>query len=166
MYQVERRLRTAEIRKAPWGRTARQVEEILAHSRPYGVAEAMEYVITRARARRAAEEHDVVATEVQRAIAQSGMSRAQLATRLGTSASRLSTYATGKVTPSATFMVRLCHVLGWLTDPTDPRPPDDVAVPKSAEATVPKSFACTLGDVKRYRFCTSRLTGRGLGRCH
>lgn len=110
---------TAQIRKAPWGTTARQVEEILTHSRPYGVAEAMEHVITRARARRAAEERDVVAAEVQRAIARSGMSRAQLATCLGTSTSRLSTYATGKVTPSATFMVRLRHALGESTNPTE-----------------------------------------------
>ena len=32
----------AEIRRSPWGRTARAVEEILTHSRPYGVAELME----------------------------------------------------------------------------------------------------------------------------
>lgn len=110
---------TTEIRKAPWGTTARQVEEILTHSRPYGVADAMEQVLARARARRAAQERDEVATEVQRAIARSGMRRTQLAACLGTSASRLSTYATGKVTPSATFMVRLRHIVGEITGPTD-----------------------------------------------
>ncbi|MGF1647053.1 MAG: hypothetical protein ACFCVF_09060 [Kineosporiaceae bacterium] len=41
----------AEIRREPWGRTARQVEEVLSHTRPYGVAEAMEEVVARARAR-------------------------------------------------------------------------------------------------------------------
>lgn len=102
---------TAEIRKAPWGTTARQVEEVLTHSRPYGVADAMEHVIERARTRQAEKERDVVTAEIQQAIARSGMTRAQLAACLGTSTSRLSTYATGKVTPSATFMVRLRHVL-------------------------------------------------------
>ncbi len=41
----------AEIGREPWGRTAAQVAEVLSHSRPYGVAEAMELVIARARAR-------------------------------------------------------------------------------------------------------------------
>lgn len=40
-----------EIMADPWGRTARQVEEVLSYSRPYGVAEAMETVIARARDR-------------------------------------------------------------------------------------------------------------------
>lgn len=44
---------TAEIAESPWGTTARHVEEILSHSWPYGVAEAMELVIKRARERRA-----------------------------------------------------------------------------------------------------------------
>jgi len=41
----------AEIDREPWGRTARQVEEVLSHTRPYGIAEAMESVIARARVR-------------------------------------------------------------------------------------------------------------------
>ena len=40
----------AEIGREPWGGTARQVEEVLSHTRPYGIAEAMELVIARARA--------------------------------------------------------------------------------------------------------------------
>lgn len=40
----------AEIRCEPWGRTAHQVEEVLTHARPYGIAEVMELVIERARA--------------------------------------------------------------------------------------------------------------------
>lgn len=103
---------SAEIRHDPWGRTARQVEAILTHSRPYGVAPAMERVIARARKRVTSEERETVAAEIRRAIARSDMSRAELAACLGTSASRLSTYANGKVSPSATFMVRIRRVLG------------------------------------------------------
>jgi transcriptional regulator with XRE-family HTH domain len=38
------------------------------------------------------------------------MTQAELANRLGTSASRLSTYATGKVVPSAEMMERINDV--------------------------------------------------------
>jgi len=97
----------AAVRADPWGPVARTVEEVLTHSRPFGVAEAMERVI--ARARRAAEEDErrAVAEEVRRVIERSGMSRAEFASRVGTSASRLSTYATGKVVPSAALMLRM-----------------------------------------------------------
>lgn len=101
----------AEIDREPWGTTTRQVEEVLGYSRPYGVAELMEHVIARARERRASREREIVAEEIRRAISRSGLSRAELASRLGTSSSRLSTYASGKVVPSATFMVRLRQVL-------------------------------------------------------
>src|SRR6266550_2433431 len=102
---------TAEINRRPWGRTARQVEEVLSHSRPYGVAELMESVIARARGRAEDEERRTVAAEIRQAIANSGLARAEFAARIGTSASRLSTYATGKVAPSATLMLRIRRLL-------------------------------------------------------
>lgn len=55
----------------------------------------------------AASERQAVATEVDRLIGESGLSRTEFASRIGTSASRLSTYATGKVTPSAALLVRM-----------------------------------------------------------
>jgi DNA-binding transcriptional regulator YiaG len=100
----------AEIRTDPWGKTARQVEEALGHSRPYGIAEAMETVLSRARERAEASERAIVADEIRAAIRRSGLSRAEFAARIGTSASRLSTYASGKVTPSATLMLRIRRV--------------------------------------------------------
>lgn len=96
-----------EIRVDPWGRTARRIEQVLTYTRPYGVSELMETVITRARERTEAEERESVAEEVRGFIAASGLSRTEFASRIGTSPSRLSTYATGKVTPSATLMVRM-----------------------------------------------------------
>jgi DNA-binding transcriptional regulator YiaG len=96
----------------PWGRTARQVEEVLSHSRPYGVAEAMETALARARQRAEASERAAVAAEIREAVERSGMSQAEFASRIGTSASRLSTYASGKVTPSATLMIRIRRVAG------------------------------------------------------
>lgn len=96
-----------EIRADPWGRTARQVEEVLSHSRPYGVAEAMESVLSRARDRAETAERAEMAADIRQAIARSGLSRAEFASRIGTSASRLSTYASGRVTPAATLMLRI-----------------------------------------------------------
>jgi DNA-binding transcriptional regulator YiaG len=100
-----------EIGKQPWGPTARQVEEVLSHSRPYGVAELMERVIARARARAEQQERDQVAAEIRHALARSGLTRAQFASRIGTSASRLSTYLSGRVTPSATLLVRIRRLI-------------------------------------------------------
>ena len=97
----------AEVRADPWGKTARQVEEVLSHSRPYGIAEAMETVLSRARERAEAGERAAVADEVREAVKRSGLSRAAFASRIGTSASRLSTYSSGKVIPSATLLLRI-----------------------------------------------------------
>lgn len=99
-----------EIVADPWGRTARQVEEVLTYSRPYGVAEAMDTVLSRAREQAEASERAVVAGSIRDAVDSSGLSRAEFASRIGTSASRLSTYISGKVTPSATLMLRIRSV--------------------------------------------------------
>jgi DNA-binding transcriptional regulator YiaG len=101
----------AELKREPWGRTARQVEEVLSYSRPYGVADAMEAVLARIRERTEASERADVAAEIRQAIASSGLGRPEFAARIGTSASRLSTYATGKVMPSAALMVRIRRLL-------------------------------------------------------
>jgi DNA-binding transcriptional regulator YiaG len=108
---VWRRL-AAAIRTQPWGHVARGVEEVLGYSRPYGVSEAMERVIRQARRDAEAAERNAVADEVQRLIRQSGLSRQDFASRIGTSASRLSTYATGKVVPSAALLLRMQAAAG------------------------------------------------------
>jgi DNA-binding transcriptional regulator YiaG len=106
------RLLATEIRAWPWGAVARRVEDILSYSRPYGIAKAMERLISQARDEVEEKERGEVATEVGRLITMSGLSRAEFASQIGTSSSRLSTYATGKVTPSATLMLRMFRVSG------------------------------------------------------
>ncbi len=103
----------AAVDDDPWGPVARQIEDVLAYNRPYGIAEAMERVITRARAKAEHSERDLVAQEVNRLIEKSGLTRAEFASRIGTSASRLSTYATGRVTPSAALLIRMLRVSGF-----------------------------------------------------
>lgn len=96
-----------EVHDDPWGPVARQLEEYLSYERPYGVAALLERTIARARQQQVAAERSAVADEVGALARRSGLSTAELARRLGTSRSRLSTYRTGRVTPSAAFMVRL-----------------------------------------------------------
>ena len=48
-----------------------------------------------------------VAKRVGDAVDQSGLAKAEFATRVGTSGSRLSTYLSGKVSPSAAMLVRI-----------------------------------------------------------
>lgn len=97
----------AAINAHPWGPVARDVEDVLAYSRPYGVAKLMERVIDEARNSAEAAERATVASEVRQLIEQSGLSRSDFASRIGTSTSRLSTYATGKVVPSAALLLRM-----------------------------------------------------------
>jgi DNA-binding transcriptional regulator YiaG len=98
------------IRAEPWGPVARRVEEVLTYSRPYGVANAMERIVARAREAAEADERQAVAAEVARLIETSGLTRTEFASQIGTSTSRLSTYATGKVTPSASLLLRMRRV--------------------------------------------------------
>jgi hypothetical protein len=100
----------ATIEEEPWGPVARRVEEVLGYSRPYGVTKAMERIIERAREVTERAERDAVAKEVDTLVKVSGLTRAEFASRIGTSPSRLSTYATGKVTPSAALLARMRNV--------------------------------------------------------
>lgn len=104
--QEWRRLARA-VEQEPWGRTARQIEQALAISRPYGIAPALERVIDTARREQTERERRAVAERVRALIAASGLDRAEFAERIGTSTSRLSTYATGRVVPSAALLLRM-----------------------------------------------------------
>jgi len=67
----------------------------------------MEGVIAAARADAERTERAEVAAEIADLVHRSGLSRADFARRIGASASRLSTYLTGTVTPSAALLVRM-----------------------------------------------------------
>jgi predicted XRE-type DNA-binding protein len=97
----------AAIRADPWGPIAQQVLEAVRLARPYGTTELFEAVIDSARKEAADSERTQVATEVRQLVATSGLSAQDFALRLGTSRSRLSTYMSGKVVPSATLMIRM-----------------------------------------------------------
>ena len=100
----------AAMRADPWGPVAHQVLEAIHLSHPYGTTELLEGVVTHARKLATESERADVASEVQALVARSGMSKQNFAERIGTSRSRLSTYISGKVVPSATLMVRMRRV--------------------------------------------------------
>ena len=97
----------AEIRARPWGRVARAVEEILTYSRPYGVAGLMDRAIEAARRQAARSEVEEVAGRTRQLHESTGLSVSEFASLVGTSRSRMSTYLTGKVVPSAAMLVRM-----------------------------------------------------------
>lgn len=98
---------TREIRREPWGPVARRVEEYLSREHPPGVGPLLERAISGARAEAEAAERAEVAREVDDLVHRSGLTSRDFAERIGTSASRLSTYRSGKVTPSAALVVRM-----------------------------------------------------------
>lgn len=100
----------AAIRADPWGPMAQQVLEAIRLSRPYGTAELLEGVVEHARKLAADSEREDVASEVRHLVGRSGLSKQDFAERIGTSRSRLSTYTSGKVVPSAALMVRMRRV--------------------------------------------------------
>jgi hypothetical protein len=100
------RLATA-IDAEPWGKVAYYVSEALKVSQPYGVAPLMEAVVERARERAERSERAEVVERLNELLRRSGLDKQTFARWAGTSASRLSTYLTGKVVPSAALMVRM-----------------------------------------------------------
>jgi DNA-binding transcriptional regulator YiaG len=111
-----RRLAQA-IETDPWGPVAQQVLEAVRLSHPYGTTELLESVVERARKLAANSERAEVAAEVGELIRRSGLSHQDFAKRIGTSRSRLSTYVSGKVVPSAALMVRMRRVARQVGEP-------------------------------------------------
>lgn len=100
----------AEVRRSPWGRVARRLDHYLAYREPDGVGTLFRLAIDRARADADRRDRDEVAARVRAAVARSGYTNAEFASLVGTSASRLSTYLSGKVTPSAALLIRIERV--------------------------------------------------------
>jgi hypothetical protein len=97
----------AELRRSPWGRVARRIERYLSYRQPDGVSALFALAIERARAGADRADRAEVAARLREAVSRSGLTKAEFAELVGTSASRLSTYLSGKVTPSAAMLVRI-----------------------------------------------------------
>jgi hypothetical protein len=98
---------TRTIARDPWGEVARSVEDYLGYADESGVTALLRRAVTRARQDTEDADRAAVAARVRHLISASGLTAAQFAARAGTSSSRMSTYVTGKVVPSAAMMLRL-----------------------------------------------------------
>lgn len=97
----------AAIKRDPFGRTARQVEEVLETARPYGVSRAMSEVLVRTREHLEANECTEVARHVHLLLDRSGLGEHEFASRIGVPAEDLATYLQGSVSPPASLMIRM-----------------------------------------------------------
>lgn len=102
----------AAVDAQPWGPVARKVEEAIAAEPPFGTGPLMAEVLAAARAAAERSERAAVAEEIADLVNASGMPRAEFARGIGTSASRLSTYLSATVTPSAALLVRMRRLVG------------------------------------------------------
>lgn len=95
------------LKRDPYGRTARQVEEVLAKSRPYGISKALAEVLDRARAHLEANEREEVARHVRQLMERSGLGQREFASRIGVPVDELAAYLDARVSPSAALMIRM-----------------------------------------------------------
>ena len=95
------------IKRDPYGRTARQVEEVLETARPYGVSKALSEVLTRTREHLEANECAEVARHIQVLMDRSGLGEQEFASRIGVPAEDFAAYLDGTTSPSASLMIRM-----------------------------------------------------------
>lgn len=97
----------AAIKRDPYGRTARQVEEVLAKSQPYGISKALAEVLERARTHLEANERAEVARHVRLLLERSGLGPQEFASRIGVPTEEIAGYLDGTVSPSAALIIRM-----------------------------------------------------------
>lgn len=95
------------IKRDPFGRTARQVEEVLENSEPHGISKALSEVLVRSRAHLEANERAEAARHVQLLLHRSGLSEPEFASRIGVPPADLAVYLKGEISPPASLMIRM-----------------------------------------------------------
>jgi hypothetical protein len=95
------------IKRDPFGRTARQVEEVLQEAAPYGISKALTEVLSRARAHLEANERIEASRHVRILLDRSGLTEREFASRIGVSAADLAAFLQASVSPAASLMIRM-----------------------------------------------------------
>lgn len=95
------------LKRDPYGRTARQVEEVLEGTAPHGIAKALSEVLARTRAHLQANERAEVGRHMRLLIERSGLGQQEFSSRIGVPADVLSRYLDGTVDPPASLMIRM-----------------------------------------------------------
>lgn len=97
----------AAIKRDPYGRTARQVEEVLETARPYGVSKALSEVLVRTREHLEATERAEVARQIQTLLRRSALQPQEFASRIGVSNESFADYLEGRTSPPASLLLRM-----------------------------------------------------------
>lgn len=113
----------AAIKRDPFGRTARQVEEVLETARPYGVSRAMSEILERTREHLEANECAEVARHVHLLLDRSGLGEHEFASRIGVPAEDFAEYLQGTVSPQASLMIRMGRLSERFAKMRNHRPP-------------------------------------------
>ncbi len=95
------------IKRDPFGRTARQVEEVLAGTPDEGISKALTEVLSRARRHLEADERAEAARRIRALFDRSGLSAQEFASRIGVPASDLARYLDGRVSPPVSLVIRM-----------------------------------------------------------
>jgi hypothetical protein len=95
------------IKRDPYGRTARQVEEVLEAAAPEGIAKALNEVLARSRSHLDANERAQVARHVQVLLERSALDEPEFASRIGVTREELTAYLNATTSPQASLMIRM-----------------------------------------------------------
>jgi hypothetical protein len=114
----------AALKRDPYGRTARQVEEVLEGAQPYGISKALWEVLDRARTHLEANERAEVARHVRLLIDRSGLEQQEFASRIGVAPEDLATHLDGSTSPSASLMIRMRRLSDRFVKVNSARPTD------------------------------------------
>jgi hypothetical protein len=95
------------IKRDPFGRTARQVEEVLETAQPYGVSTALTEVLDKAREQLEANERAEVARHIRELLDRSGLGDREFASRIGVPGDEFAGWLDAVGTPSASLMIRM-----------------------------------------------------------
>lgn len=96
-----------ELRQHPFGRIAGYVSHYAKDPDDKAAGAFFAEALRRARLAQEERERGEVTSRIRAAIAATGLSQGEFAKRIGTSPSRLSTYVTGHVIPSAAMLIRI-----------------------------------------------------------
>jgi len=110
------------IKRDPYGRTARQVEEVLETAQPYGVSKALSEVLARTREHLEANECAEVGRHVQTLLERSGLGQDEFASRIGVPSKTFAAYLGGDTSPPASLMIRMRRLSDRFAKMRHPRP--------------------------------------------
>lgn len=103
----EWRAQVVRYAEDPWSPYARHLDALAEKAGLPGFDVTIGRFIEEMRDHVEARDRETVAREIRRLVAESGLSQRTFAARLGTSPSRMSSYCTGQVTPSAALLLRI-----------------------------------------------------------